>query len=102
MPSRFNRHCCSELKEYKICDRAIQGIRREESTKRAALYKEPERCRFYGKGVPAYAPIITGDGEIDFATVDEVWGAPAIFEDPSLAIEFGTAFESFYWELYNE
>lgn len=26
-PSRFSRECCSVLKEYKVCDRAIQGIR---------------------------------------------------------------------------
>lgn len=47
-PSRFARFCCSELKEYKILDTAIQGIRRSESTKRAANYKEPIICRTYG------------------------------------------------------
>ena len=35
-PSRFTRFCCAILKEYKIHDRAIQGIRRAESTKRNA------------------------------------------------------------------
>jgi len=48
LPSRWSRFCCSELKEYKILDNAIQGIRRCESTKRAARYKEPTQCRFYG------------------------------------------------------
>lgn len=48
-PSRFARFCCSELKEYKILDTAIQGIRRCESTKRAANYKEPIICRTYGR-----------------------------------------------------
>lgn len=48
-PSRFARFCCSELKEYKILDTAIQGIRRAESTKRAANYKEPIICRTYGR-----------------------------------------------------
>lgn len=47
-PSRFARFCCSELKEYKILDTAIHGIRRCESTKRAARYKEPIVCRTYG------------------------------------------------------
>lgn len=47
-PSRFARFCCSELKEYKILDTAIQGIRRCESTKRAERYKEPIICRTYG------------------------------------------------------
>lgn len=47
-PSRFARFCCSELKEYKVLDTAVQGIRRCESTKRAAQYKEPVICRIYG------------------------------------------------------
>lgn len=47
-PNRFKRFCCSELKEYKVLDVAVMGIRREESTKRAARYKEPTECRFYG------------------------------------------------------
>lgn len=59
-PSRFSRWCCSELKEYKVCDRAIQGIRRSESVKRAKNYKEPEICRTYpGKEkVRVYLPIL--------------------------------------------
>lgn len=60
IPSRWKRFCCSELKEYKIHDRAIQGIRREESTKRAARYHEPEECRLYPNGgkVRVYYPIL--------------------------------------------
>lgn len=59
-PSRFARYCCSELKEYKICDRAIQGIRRSESRKRAERYKEPEMCRVYSakEKVKLYLPIL--------------------------------------------
>ena len=59
-PSRFSRWCCSELKEYKICDRAIQGIRRSESRKRAERYKEPEMCRVYSakEKVKVYLPIL--------------------------------------------
>ena len=45
-PSRVSRWCCSVLKEYKVCDRAIQGIRRSESRKRAERYKEPEYAEF--------------------------------------------------------
>ena len=48
-PSRFRRHCCRVLKEYKILDYAIVGIRKSESQKRAKLYKEPEYCRMYSK-----------------------------------------------------
>lgn len=59
-PSRFARFCCSVLKEYKICDRAIQGIRRSESRKRAENYKEPEMCRVYSakEKVKVYLPIL--------------------------------------------
>ena len=47
-PTRRARFCCSDLKEYKILDNAIQGIRRSESVKSAEMYKEPVICRFYG------------------------------------------------------
>lgn len=59
-PSRHSRFCCSILKEYKICDRAIQGIRRSESRNRAERYKEPERCRVYSakEKVKQYLPIL--------------------------------------------
>ena len=59
-PNRFQRFCCSVLKEYKVCDRAIQGIRRSESLKRAEKYKEPEVCRVYSakEKVKVYLPIL--------------------------------------------
>lgn len=64
-PSRFSRECCSVLKEYKVCDRAIQGIRRSESRKRAERYKEPEYCRVYSSKVKAkiYLPILEWSDE---------------------------------------
>lgn len=60
LPTRYQRFCCSELKEYKILDYAIIGVRREESPKRAKRYKEPEQCRVYSKNVKArhYFPIL--------------------------------------------
>lgn len=50
MPTRRARHCCRILKEYKILDVAIQGIRRCESDKRAKLYPSGDYtiCRIYG------------------------------------------------------
>lgn len=50
MPTRRARFCCSTLKEYKIMNYAIQGIRRSESVKRAKNYRadEPIICRLYG------------------------------------------------------
>lgn len=47
-PTMRARFCCSILKEYKVLDVAIHGIRRSESVKRAKLYREPEVCRSYG------------------------------------------------------
>lgn len=60
VPTRRVRFCCSELKEYKVLDRAIQGIRRSESIKRRDRYKEPEICRVYDKHnkVKVYLPIL--------------------------------------------
>lgn len=60
-PTFRARFCCDKLKEYKICDAAIQGIRRVESTKREAIYKEPQICRFYGSKknrVSVFLPIL--------------------------------------------
>lgn len=60
-PNRLRRFCCSELKEYKILDRSVQGIRRSESTKRAKRYKEPTVCRLYGskkQHVEVFLPIL--------------------------------------------
>lgn len=49
-PNRFQRSCCRVLKEYKVLDRSIQGIRKSESTKRNSTYAEPTECRVYGTG----------------------------------------------------
>ncbi len=61
-PSRFVRFCCSKLKEYKICDIAIQGIRKSESKKRNDTYKEPVICRVYDNNkknnVQVFLPIL--------------------------------------------
>lgn len=47
-PTRRARYCCDKLKEYKLLDHSIQGIRKSESVKRSKMYKEPVICRFYG------------------------------------------------------
>lgn len=47
-PSRFSRFCCEKLKEYKILDKAIIGVRKDESRARNDRYNEPTMCRFYG------------------------------------------------------
>jgi len=52
LPSRNRRHCCDYLKEYKIHDYAVIGVRRDESSTRAE-YMEPTTCRVYKKGSEA-------------------------------------------------
>lgn len=60
MPNRWRRFCCGVLKEYKILDYMVVGVRRSESRARAERYQEPEICRTYKKGVTArqYMPIL--------------------------------------------
>jgi phosphoadenosine phosphosulfate reductase len=65
-PSRFRRFCCRYLKEYKVLDKCIMGIRRSESGKRAERYKEPTQCRFYGslkEHVEAFYPLLDWEDE---------------------------------------
>lgn len=49
LPSRVRRFCCKKLKEYKIKEKTILGVRKAESKKRARLYNEPTQCLYYGK-----------------------------------------------------
>ncbi len=51
-PSRFMRFCCEALKEYKVMDKAIIGVRKAESTRRAKRYDEPTECRWFGAKKP--------------------------------------------------
>ena len=71
IPTRRARFCCEILKEYKIMDVAIQGIRRCESKARARRYKEPTICRIYGSKanhVEVIFPILdwTNSDELEF------------------------------------
>lgn len=72
-PNRFTRFCCRYLKEYKVLDKVIIGVRKAESTKRAASYSEPTECRFFGskkEHVEAFYPILEWSNQdvIDFIT----------------------------------
>lgn len=62
MPNRWRRFCCGILKEYKVLDYAVIGVRRSESRARKERYKEPEVCRVYNKKsnvkVRQYLPIL--------------------------------------------
>ena len=72
-PNRHQRSCCTFLKEYKVLDRSIMGIRCAESTDRDKNYNEPTECRVYGKGrkkttAEAFYPILdwTDNDVVDF------------------------------------
>ena len=70
-PNRYKRFCCSVLKEYKILDNSVMGIRKCESTKRAKMYTEPTECRIYGSKknhVNTIYPILdwSDDDELEF------------------------------------
>ena len=47
LPSFRRRFCCDYLKEYKILEVQVLGVRRDEANKRKNLYKSFEGCRLY-------------------------------------------------------
>lgn len=49
-PTRRARWCCRLLKEYKVRNTAVVGIRRAESRKRASRYTDYSQCRIYPRG----------------------------------------------------
>ena len=86
LPSRFARFCCQELKEYKVRDVAVMGVRRSESKKRAEQYSEPTQCRFYGSKknhVEAIYPILewTNDDVAAYLTDRKVKCAPRYYDE---------------------
>lgn len=84
-PSRRMRWCCSFLKEYKVLDYVVIGVRREESAKRAERYKEPEVCRVYSKNEKArqYLPLLdwTTDDVAEFLKERNVKCAPVYYDE---------------------
>ena len=85
MPSRWSRFCCKYLKEYKVYDRAVQGIRRSESTARSQRYTEPEECRVYPtkEKVRVYFPILewTDEDVERFITERGIKCAPVYYDE---------------------
>ena len=73
-PSRMMRFCCRILKEYKILDNCVMGIRRCESVNRAKTYTEPTECRIYGSKkihVNAIYPILDWSDEDELEFIKE-------------------------------
>lgn len=94
LPTRRARFCCEVLKEYKILDNAVQGIRRSESTKRAKNYaeKEPIICRNYSKSehVNVFLPILDwSDKDVaDFVNAHGIKCHPLYYnEDGKFCVE---------------
>lgn len=83
-PSRFHRFCCEELKEYKISDTCIMGIRKDESSKRDKNYSEPIACRVYKNGrIDGVYPILywnTEDVE-EYIKDRQIQCAPVYYEN---------------------
>lgn len=87
-PSRNARFCCEELKEYKVLDRAILGVRRDESNARKERYQEPEVCREYSKkdkskNARNYYPLLdwTTDDVAEFLQERGVRCAPLYYDE---------------------
>lgn len=85
-PSRFVRFCCQVLKEYKICDTAIQGIRRSESRARSDRYQEPQICRHYrnkSDRVSVFLPILdwTDEDVEEFIKEQAIECAPVYYDN---------------------
>ena len=92
LPSRYARFCCQVLKEYKILDVCILGVRRAESTKRANRYTEPTECRFYGiknNHVEQVYPILEwSDDDVRYFIIDRgITLAPLYYTDGELHTE---------------
>ncbi len=84
-PTMWRRVCCGILKEYKIMNYAVQGVRRAESVKRANRYHEPVVCRHYSKSerVEVYYPILewTDDDVAEFITQNNIQCHPLYYDE---------------------
>lgn len=85
-PTMRCRFCCDKLKEYKVLDNSIQGIRRSESAKRKNRYKEPVICRIYGSKanhVNVFLPILewTDRDVADFIEMQKIKCHPLYYNN---------------------
>ena len=86
-PTRMRRFCCEVLKEYKILDVAVQGIRRAESIKRSQMYGEPQICRIYNGNkknhVSVFLPILewTDKDVSDFIAMRGIQCHPLYYDE---------------------
>lgn len=85
IPGRLRRFCCEILKEYKISDYAVVGVRRDESAARSERYHEPEQCRVYNNRDRArlYYPLLdfTSDDVAEFIAERGVKCHPLYYDE---------------------
>lgn len=86
LPNRFMRFCCRYLKEYKVLDTSVMGIRKAESRKRSEMYQEPTECKVYGSKedcVEAVYPILewTDEDVAEFITDRKIICAPVYYDE---------------------
>lgn len=88
IPTRFSRFCCAVLKEYKIEDMQLIGVRRGESVRRSKRYIEPQRCRYFGKNEYACQtyPILewTNEDIRDFVEREGIECHPLYYDEKGL------------------
>lgn len=85
-PTRRARFCCSELKEYKVLNFAVQGIRKSESKAREKRYYEPIICRIYGSkknNVQVILPILgwTDENVAEFINMQGIKCHPLYYNE---------------------
>ena len=88
-PNRRMRFCCEVLKEYKVLDKAVIGVRKSESTRRKNRYTEPTQCRYFGRTktpknhVEQIYPILdwTDEDVLNFVTDRKLALAPVYYTE---------------------
>lgn len=84
-PTRRCRWCCERLKEYKVSDVALVGVRRSESRQRSLRYNEVSQCRVYHRGgnCEQFFPLLNWEvyNEHEFCIVNKVQLHPHYYDD---------------------
>lgn len=87
-PNMWRRFCCGYLKEYKVLDKVVMGVRKSESRARNDRYNEPSECRYYGAKKPenhveAFYPILdwTDEDVEEFLKDRGIKCAPYYYDD---------------------
>lgn len=83
-PSRRKRFCCEILKEYKVLDVVVIGVRKEESRARKERYAEPTQCRGTGSNhVEQVLPILdwTTEDVSEYLKERKVKCAPVYYDE---------------------